>query len=100
MNKKLNIAIAVAAGLFGSVVMHYVAPPLAFAQDQTAAREIRTESVALVDSSNNVVGVFTPEPVPGAAAASPRRRIVLKDSRGQDIWTPEGNTKLLPLTMR
>jgi hypothetical protein len=114
LNQKLNLIVALAAGLVGSAIMHYIAPPLAFAQDQApVARDIRAQSFTLVDQANNVIGIFTSEPLPGAQVhvapgssvrvPSPVRvpsHVVLRDQNGRVIWTPDSNTKLLPLTMR
>jgi hypothetical protein len=108
VNQKLNLTLALAAGIIGSAIMHYIVPPVAFAQDQTPnAKEIRAQSFALVDQANNVIGVFTSEPLPGAqirippgSSAKVPSHIVLKDQSGRVVWTPDSNTKLLPLTMR
>ena len=108
MNNKLTIVVALAAGLSGSALMRYVAPPVAFAQDRTpVAKEIRAQSFTLVDQSNNVIGVFTSEPVqgafrdvPGSSTAKGPMHIVLRNPNGRVIWSPDDNTKLLPLTMR
>jgi len=110
LNQKLNLTVALAAGLVGSAIMHYVAPPLAFAQDQApVAKEIRAQSFTLVDQSNNVIGIFTSEPLLGAQAriapglpvpVKAPSHVVLRDQSGRVIWTPDSNTKLLPLTMR
>jgi hypothetical protein len=105
MNQKLNLTLAFTAGLLGSALMHYIAPPPAFAQDQTpaqtpAAKEIRAQSIALVDPSNNVIGVFTSEPLSPATSPKAAARVVLKDQRGRVLWTPESNTKLLPLSLK
>jgi hypothetical protein len=118
MNQKLNVFVALAGGLIGSAIMHYVASPV-FAQDQTpVAKEVRAQSFALVDQSNNVIGVFTSEPVAGSFRIIPApgstadgapvpgfqtripSHIVLKDANGRVIWTPDNNTKILPLSMR
>ena len=115
MSQKSHLILAFVAGMVGSAIMHYVVPPLAFAQDQTpVAKEVRAQSFTLVDSSNNVIGTFTSEPLPLPAGAYFRFRgvpapgspvnvpshIVLRDPNGRVIWTPDTNTKMLPLTMR
>jgi hypothetical protein len=108
MNQKVNLIIAVAAGLAGSAIMRYIAPPPAFAQDQTQApKEIRAQSIALVDQSNRVVGTFTSEApsapvriIPGVSVTAAPSHIVLRDASGRVIWTPDAGTKLLPLTMK
>ena len=118
MSQKSHLIFAFVAGMVGSAIMHYVAPTLVFAQDQTpVAKEVRAQSFALVDPSNNVIGIFSSEPLPGAqfrvAPNMPRptepapdssvklpSRIVLRDPNGRLIWTPDGYTKILPLTMK
>ena len=108
MSQKSHVIFAFIAGMVGSAIMHYLAPPLAFAQDQTSvAKEVRAQSFTLVDSSNNVVGTFTSETLPGAylrfapgAPANLPSRIVLRDPKGRVIWTPDSSTKMLPLTMK
>jgi hypothetical protein len=114
VSQKSHLIFAFVAGMVGSGIMHYVAPTLAFAQDQTpVAKEVRAQSFTLVDPSNNVIGTFTSEPLPlpgvyfrfrGAPApGSPVNvpsHIVLRDPNGRVIWTPDTNTKMLPLTMR
>ena len=53
MSQKSHLIFAFVAGLVGSGIMHYVAPTLAFAQDQTpVAKEVRAQSFTLVDPSN------------------------------------------------
>ena len=112
MNNKLTITIAFAAGMLGSGVMRYIAPPLAFAQDQpSTVKEIRAERVALVDSSNQIVGVFTTElaaasngvarTLPGGATViTTPMQVVLKDAKGRDIWHPDAGIKLMPLSIK
>ena len=98
MNQKTQLIVAVAAGLAGSAIMRFVAPLPAFAQDQTQApKEIRTQSVALVDESGRVVGTFTTATAPLSTAPA---HIILRDASGRVIWTPETGTKILPLTMK
>ena len=108
MSQKSHLIFAFVAGMAGSAVVYYVAPTLAFAQDQTpVAKEVRVQSLALVDPSNNVIGIFTSEPVTGVqfrvAPGSPVKlpsRVVLRDPNGRLIWTPDSYTKILPLTVK
>jgi hypothetical protein len=109
MSQKSNLIFAFLAGMAGSAVMHYAAPRLAFAQDQPpVAQEIRAQSFALVDASNNIVGTFASEPLPGITvrwSGTPLKlplpsHIVLRDSNGRTIWTPDAGTKLLPLIVK
>jgi hypothetical protein len=98
VNQKTQLIVAVAAGLAGSAIMRFAAPLPAFAQDQTQTpKEIRTQSVVLVDQSNRVVGTFTTAAAPLSTAPA---HIVLRDASGSVIWTPDGTTKILPLTMK
>ncbi|HEY7390991.1 MAG TPA: hypothetical protein VH640_20910 [Bryobacteraceae bacterium] len=107
MSQKSHLIFAFVAGMAGAAVMHYAAPTLALAQDQTpVTKEIRAQSFALVDASNNVVGTFTSEPVQGVTIRWPGTpskvpsHIVLRDPNGRVIWTPDASTKMLPLAMR
>ena len=94
MNNKLVIAFALAAGLVGGLLTHYIAPPAAFAQSvspvnplpppgvPTVVKEIRAQSFTLVDGQNRTIGTFTtqtswgvnvplPPPPPGAPQGAP-----------------------------
>ncbi|MBZ5675665.1 MAG: hypothetical protein LAP61_15600 [Acidobacteriia bacterium] len=115
MNNKLVIVYALVAGLVGGLLTRYVAPPAAFAQNQTPViKEIRAQSFTLVDSSNRIVGTFTsdadgppaPPPAPGSITPPPlrrspvgRSRIVLRDSDGREIWSA-GEAQIRPLSQR
>lgn len=86
MNK--NIALALFAGLFGGMLSHYISPTVAFAQNQIQIpKEIRAQGFTLVDQSNQPVGTFIAEGV----------RIVLRDSKGREIWSA-GGSGLQPLS--
>lgn len=62
MNRKLNLAFAFAAGVFGGMLSHYLAPVVALAQSQTPApKEIRAQSFVLVDARGVPRGVFAIE---------------------------------------
>jgi len=59
MNNKINVALALAAGLAGGILTRYIAPQPAFAQDQApVTKEIRAQNFTLVDSSGRAVGTF------------------------------------------
>jgi hypothetical protein len=113
VNHKLNAALALVAGLLGGSLTRYVAPPVAFAQNQApVTKEIRAQSYVLVDPVDRAVGTFTVErSAPGAdglflqgpqppnnraTPASPPQpppqamRIVLRDSFGREIWSAGG----------
>jgi len=101
MNKTLTVALALAAGLLGGLLTRYIAPPATFAQDQAPiTKEIRAQSFTLVDSSDHTLGVFTTEPA--SKAINPYltpTRIVLRDSKGREIWTA-GGSGIRPVTER
>ena len=111
MNNKLVIALALVAGLVGGLLTRYVAPPSAFAQNQApVTKEIRAESFTLVDPSDRTVGTFTAEPDvsgiqlfiqpgPSSRLNTPQlrptvfpTRIVLRDSKGREIWSAGGSS--------
>jgi hypothetical protein len=79
MNRKVNIWLAIAAGLIGGALSHYLAPLPVLAQTQ-AQKEIRSQSFVLVDSKNNVVGAFK------ASENGSKSTVVLIDSTGKEIW--------------
>jgi hypothetical protein len=92
MNRKLNLLLALAAGLAGGLLSRYVGPVSAFAQTQPP-QEIRAESFVLVGPNNNVVGTFrasAPMPKPGS-----RQTIVLLDANNQEIWRAGVSVKVL-----
>ena len=105
-----NTLLSLIAGLAGGLLVHYAAPPTAFAQDQTpVTKEVRAQSFTLVDSANHTLGTFTAEPatgfgapqgtsIPGQKIRIPAR-IVLRDSGGKEIWTA-GGSSMLPLSTR
>jgi hypothetical protein len=115
MKNKMTFVLALAAGLLGGLLTRYIAPPIAFAQNQApVTKEIRAQSFALVDPSDRVVGAFTAEPLYGAPGifVLPRQgtpndqgvpqirrpmRIVLRDSNGREIWSA-GGSEVRPLS--
>jgi hypothetical protein len=104
MNKTFNVALALAAGLLGGQLTHYIAPSAAFAQVQAPpspvpgvpnnrpiTKEIRAQSFTLVDQADHTVGTFTVEPAPlGRRDFKVGARIVLRDSYGREIWSAGG----------
>ena len=101
MNKTLTTALALLAGFMGGVLTHYIAPPVALAQNQAlTTKEIRAQSFTLVDPSDHTVGTFTYEAGP-AAFVRPKTppRIVLRDSGGRELWSA-GGTAVRPLSER
>lgn len=112
MNKSTILALV--AGLVGGMATRYIAPPVAFAQDQSSAvKEVRAQSFVLTDESDQAVGTFTAEsvrntyggktfllPNNGQALKIPKQvRIVLRDSNGRELWSA-GGRGFLPLSAR
>jgi hypothetical protein len=109
-----NIIVSLIAGLAGGLIVHFTAPPAAFAQNPTpVAKEIRAQSFTLTDASDHMVGTFSVEPVLGRSSAIIRNpglpdqtierfspmRIVLRDARGREIWTA-GDSAVRPIGER
>ena len=109
-----NIVVSFIAGLAGGLIVHFAAPPGAFAQNQApVAKEIRAQSFTLTDASDRTMGTFSVEPVLGRSSAIIRNpglpdqtierfspmRIVLRDARGREIWTA-GDAAVRPLSER
>ena len=90
MDRTLTVVLALAAGLAGGLISRYVAPPVAYAQNRpSVTREVRAQSFTLVDEMDRTVGTFSYE-----GAGKPNRpdpRIVLRDFRGREIWSADGN---------
>lgn len=83
-----NVFLALFAGLFGGLITHFVTPAAVFAQNQSRVpQEIRAQAFVLVDPLNRPAGTFTAEGM----------RIVLRDSKGHEIWSA-GGSGLQPLT--
>ena len=113
MNKTFNVTLALAAGLLGGQLTHYIAPLAAFAQVQVPpspapgvpnnrpiTKEIRAQSFTLVDQADHTVGTFTVEPAPPVRRDfKVGARIVLRDSSGREIWSA-GGSAILPLSER
>ncbi|HKM90992.1 MAG TPA: hypothetical protein VJX29_10275 [Candidatus Acidoferrales bacterium] len=82
--KRLNLALALASGLVGGVVAHYLTPQSVEAQSPAApATEVRARSFVLVNDKGEVVGRFSAEP-------GDRPALKLFDSKGREIWSAEG----------
>lgn len=82
--KNLNVAVALAAGLLGGMLSHYVWAPSVHA-DSVAPKEMRAQSFVLVDAKGNVEGTFSAVRGPNGAPM-----IKLVDSNGRDIWDVGG----------
>jgi hypothetical protein len=97
---KNSAVLALIAGLFGGLISRYIAPPVAFAQNQPAiAFEVRARSFVLVDPSDRTAGTFAVEMIPDRTGGINRAfssRIVLRDASGRSIWSA-GGTGIQPL---
>ena len=82
--KKLNLALALAAGFVGGVLSHSLTAPAVQAQSPSpAAAEVRARNFLLVNESGQVVGKFSAE-------SDGRPAIRLFDPSGREIWSVEG----------
>jgi hypothetical protein len=89
MNRNLNLSLALAAGLLGGVLSHYIAPMPVLAQAQaTIPKEIRAQSFVLVDSKGLAMGLM-------GFDLQGRPVIKLLDERGRTLWSA-GQTFLQP----
>jgi hypothetical protein len=94
MSRKLNLALALTAGLFGGLLSHYLTPATVFAQPNPP-REIVAQSFVLADGRGKEVGRFTFDrtlPPPN------RPVVVLLDPEGHEIW--RAGSSIHPLTTR
>ena len=96
MNKKFNIALAVAAGFLGGA-LYQRTPLLVHAQAPAAApKELRAQSFVFVNSQGIAVGTLSfDEPQSGTSRLDDQRlgrpRIRLIDPSGNEIWSAGGN---------
>jgi hypothetical protein len=82
--KKLNLALALAAGFVGGMLSHTLTAPAVQAESPApAAAELRARSFLLVNDKGQVVGKFSAE-------SSGRPAIRLFDATGREIWSAEG----------
>jgi hypothetical protein len=96
--QKLNVTLALAAGLLGGFVSRNVTLPSVHAQAKPATPvEIRAQRFTLVDDQDKAVGTFTfrGQEMPRRDVAQPSlvgglRPIVLLDPNGREIWSSEG----------
>ena len=104
MSHKMNLAFALAAGLFGGLLSHYVWPQPVQAQSQAPApKEIRAQSVVLVNDKGTVLGTFAYDEGSPQGAGIPLSlagpSIRLFDTSGREIWRAGGNA-MRPLAAR
>ncbi len=108
---KAAVAVGLVAGLLGGLLGRYLAPPPAFAQNQTpVTKEIRAQSFTFVDQANRSVGTLTVEavlPLSGAKSSpqfpdqgSSGTRIVLRDASGREIWSAGDTGQVRKLSQR
>jgi hypothetical protein len=82
--KKMNLALALASGLVGGVISHYLAPQTVHAESTASpVSEVRARSFLLVNDKGVVVGRL-------AAESDGKPAIRLFDSSGREIWSAEG----------
>jgi len=82
--KRLNLALAVAAGFAGGILSHSLATSTVLAQSPAApAAEVRARSFLLVNDKGRVVGKFSAEP-------DGKPAIRMFDVEGHEVWSAEG----------
>ena len=92
MNRKLNLSLALAAGLLGGVLSRYVT--LLPVQAQAGPpKELRAQSFVLVDDKNNVVGTFTASTTPPKPGQN--QTVVLLDRNDKEIWRAGVSVRVL-----
>lgn len=85
--KALYSTLALAAGLLGGMLSHYVWPPLAQAQAPPPPQEVRAQRFILEDANGRTLGTFSPEaPRSGSLARGAAGAIRLFDERGREVW--------------
>ena len=93
MQRSINLALALAAGLVGGVLSRYTNPVTVFAQAQTqVSKDIRAQSFTLTDENGNVVGIFTSV----APRGGQKRAVILLDQNANEIWSA-GASPIRPL---
>jgi hypothetical protein len=86
MHRKLQLALAFAAGLLGGALSRYVMPPPVLAQTQAGTPiEVRAQRFVLVDDRGGTLGTFRAAKVdPHFPERTPA--FVLLDRRGNEVW--------------
>ena len=88
--QKLNVLLALFAGLLGGIVSHYLLPE----RVQTAVPNVvAAQRFVLVDSAGNPAGIFAV----GTPSGQPGTSIVLYDAQGREIWRASDTVR--PLTI-
>jgi hypothetical protein len=99
---KLNIVLALAAGLTGGILSRYIMPTSVLAQTPSPAvrptpapKEVRAQTFIVVDDKGSVVGTFKPSiPKPGETPT-----VVLLDPYGMEVWRG-GGAAIRPASQR
>ena len=89
MNRKLNLSLALAAGLFGGLLSRFITPVPVLAQAETP-KEIKVQSLVLIDEKNHIAWTLKPDESISATPA-----VVLLDWRGREIWRAGISSMLL-----
>ena len=95
MTRKLNVILALAAGLLGGIVSRYLTPTAVFAQTQAPVpKEIKAQNFVIVNEDGKTLGVFGFD-----RNGTPMVR--LTDENGRTIWSTQPTLlKGLPLVPR
>ena len=87
--QKLNLGLALGAGLLGGVLSHYFTSATALAQTQALpVKEVTAQSFVLADERGNTVGTFKSSPGPSPT-------VVFTDRNGREIWRAGTSVKVL-----
>jgi hypothetical protein len=85
MRNPFYATLALAGGLAGGIMAHYIWPQSAQAQSQATA-EIRAQSFTLVDANDNVLGRLSIDRNTTRQGAGESGAIRLFDANGREIW--------------
>jgi hypothetical protein len=91
--RQMSLALALAAGLAGGVVSHYIWPEPAQAQSQNP-KEIRAQSFVLEDANGQMLGIFSAEALPSGRGAGGSIRLF--SDRGREIWRNPSGFGIVP----
>lgn len=80
--KGLNLALALAAGLTGGALSHFLTPPAVQAETPAAPTELRARSFLLVNEKGAIRGTFSLD-----ASGHPALRLF--DANGREVWSAE-----------
>jgi hypothetical protein len=89
MRRKLNVILALAAGLLGGIVSRHLTPTPVFAQAQAPIpKEIKAQKFVIVNEDGKALGVF-------GFDHNGTPMVKLTDENGRTIWSTQP-TILLP----